>query len=69
MDWYSFDNGFEKLCTWIITIDLLKFRFLVACQERHRQKVQTQIRLLQKHSDQDIPCLLFWKEFVNSSHT
>ena len=33
-----------------------------------RQTLQTQIRLLlKKQSDQDLPCLLFWQDFVKSN--
>ena len=43
-----------------ITVNILKFRTLVACQRRSRQTGQPQIRLLPlKKSDQGLPCLLF----------
>ena len=45
-----------KVC---ITINVLKFSTLVACQTRPRQMGQTQSRLLlKKQSDLGLPCLL-----------
>ena len=47
----------------LFTVNVLKFRTLVACQKGFKQTWQTRIRLLQKQSDQGLPCLLFWQAF------
>ena len=48
--------------------DVLKFRTLIACQNRPRLTVHTQIRLLlKKLSDQDISCLLLRQVFCETN--
>ena len=50
------------------TVNVQKFRTVVACHKKHRQTGQTQIRLLlKKQSDQGLPCLDSGKHLVSSS--
>ena len=50
-----------------LMVDVIKFRTLVAYKKRHRQTVQTQIRLLlKKQSDQGLPFAILTIIIVNS---
>ena len=72
MEWWT-DILMKTICfltAWLVyklkrkcTLNVRKFRALVACQKYHRQTGQTQTRLLlKKQSDQGFPCLLFWTQ-------